>query len=68
MATSRVHEGISRVLILGHSFVRRLRTDLLARMFDLHGIADINMYGIEGGRSLGEGDLIFGHRGWTIPR
>ena len=53
MATSRVHEGISWVLILGHSFVRRLRTDLLARMFDLHGIADINMYGVGG---------------WTIPR
>ena len=52
MATSSVHEGISRVLILGHSVVRRLRTDLLARMFDLQGIADINMYGV----------------GWTIPR
>ena len=53
MATSSVHEGISRVFILGHSFVRRLRADLLARMFDLQGTADINMYGV--------GD-------WTIPR
>ena len=48
MATSSAHEGISRVLILAHSFVRRLRTDLLARMFDLQGIADISMYGVEG--------------------
>ena len=53
MATSSGHEGISRVLILGHSFVRRLRTDLLARTFDLQGIADVNMYGVGG---------------WTIPR
>ena len=53
MATSSVHQGISRVLIFGHSFVRRLRTDLLARMLDLQGIADINMYDVGG---------------WTIPR
>ena len=53
MATSSVHQGISRVLILGHSLVCILRTDLLERMFDLQGIADINIYGVGV---------------WTIPR
>ena len=35
----------------GDLFVRRLRTDLLARMFVLQGTADINMYGV-GGRAV----------------
>ena len=58
MATSRVDQGIPRVLILGHSFVRRLRTDLLARFddraainFNLQGTADIHLYGV-GGRTV----------------
>ena len=57
-ATSRVDQGIPRVLILGHSFVRSLRTDLLARFderaainFDLQGTADIHLYGV-GGRTV----------------
>ena len=58
MATSHVDQGIPRVLILGHSFVRRLRTDLLARFderaainFNLQGTADIYLYGA-GGRTV----------------
>ena len=50
-------EGIPKVLILGHSFVRRLQNDL-SRGFDprthptfcLSGVADVFMYGI-GGRT-----------------
>ena len=58
MATSRIDQGIPRVLIFGHSFVRRLRTDLLARFheraainFNLQGTADIHLYGV-GGRTV----------------
>ena len=58
MATTGADRGIPRVLILGHSFVRRLRTDLLARFderaainFDLQGTADVYMYGV-GGRTV----------------
>ena len=50
MATTGADQGIPRVLILGHSFVRQLRTDLVARFderaainFDLRGTADIQM-------------------------
>ena len=60
MATTGDDQGIPRVLILGHSFVRRLRTDLLARFderaainFDLQGTADVYMYGV-GGRTVPE--------------
>ena len=58
MATSRVDQGTPQVLTLGHSFVRSLRTDLLARFderaainFNLQGTADIHLYGV-GGRTV----------------
>ena len=53
MAVSSTGTDIPRVLILGHSFVRRLRSDLHARFderaaknFDLQGTAEIFMHGV----------------------
>ena len=53
--STRVYLG---ELILGHSFVRRLQTDLLARfdkraaiIFNLQGTADIHLYSV-GGRTV----------------
>ena len=58
MATSLDSKSTPRVLILGHSFVRRLRHDLLAQFdaraainFNLKGTAEIYMYGV-GGRTV----------------
>ncbi len=58
MATASTSRVIPRVLILGHSFVRRLQSDLKARFderavidFDLQGTADIYMHGV-GGRTV----------------
>ena len=58
MATSSNGTGTPQVLILGHSFVRRLQSDLRARFderaaidFDLRGTADIYMHGV-GGRTV----------------
>ncbi len=58
MATASTSRVIPRVLILGHSFVRRLQSDLKARFderaaidFDLQGTADIYMHGA-GGRTV----------------
>jgi lysophospholipase L1-like esterase len=58
MAASSTGTDIHRVLILGHSFVRRLRSDLhacfderAAKNFDLQGTAEIVMHGV-GGRTV----------------
>ncbi|CAB4037442.1 Hypothetical predicted protein, partial [Paramuricea clavata] len=58
MAVSSTSNDIPKVLILGHSFVRRLRSDLHARFdegaaknFDLQGTAEIFMHGV-GGRTV----------------
>jgi hypothetical protein len=58
MAVSSTGTDIPKVLILGHSFVRRLRSDLHARFderaaknFDLQGTAEIIMHGV-GGRTV----------------
>ena len=58
MATSSNSRVIPCVLILGHSFVHRLQSDLKARFdertaidFDLQGTADIYMHGV-GGRKV----------------
>ena len=58
MATSLNNKSTPRVLILGHSFVRRLRLDLLAHFdaraainFNLQGTARVYMHGV-GGRTV----------------
>jgi hypothetical protein len=62
MAVSSTGTDIPKVLILGHSFVRRLRSDLHARFderaaknFDLQGTAEIIMHGVSKLRKMDMG-------------